>query len=189
MERQRLENTNRRLTMCIKECEGTVPPKTLRQVYDQYKHLDKELSDPTLIEKEDFRQQILFDLWQAVRSNIDRIFILSKEALEWLQNGEQGISSNAIFTHLTGVKISGWNLAPPGYPEDLIRCRLLLNKVPEFQKRFHEMKSLSDEWATMVEHWDELCLMMNRESPMWSSFSSFTGTFPKTSKRMKELWK
>lgn len=159
--------------------------KTPKQVYEQYKHLDKELSDPTLIEEDDFKHQILYDLWQAIRSNVDCTIIIPKEALEWLKTGEGGISRKAIFTHLTGVSIVGcWGLDVPADPDDFANCRKLLERVPEFQKRFHEMETASIGWAAMVEYWDELCKIMDEEAPSWR-----TAAFrcPKTYERMRVI--
>lgn len=85
-------------------------------------------------------------------------------ALTWLRHGERGISSEAIFAHLTGVPITRW-LHPPADAGDLGRCRKLLAAVPEFAARLSEMASLDSQWARLVEHWDELCALMDEEAP------------------------
>lgn len=88
--------------------------------------------------------------------------------LEWLANGERGISSNTIVQHLTGIKTLGtWRKDIPYDPDDLRRCRLLLERVPALKERFHAMASCSADWERLVEKWDELCTLMDEESPFW----------------------
>lgn len=89
-------------------------------------------------------------------------------AADWLRSGERGISSEAIFSHLTGIPVSGrWGLQPPSDPDDLRRCRLLLEAVPAFAAELHRMAEVSEEWAALVARWDELCATMDREAPEW----------------------
>jgi len=60
----------------------------------------------------------------------DRTF----EGARWLKIGERGISSNTMFTHLTGHNVMGG--AHKGHPYDTAdfrRCRLLLEQVPSLK--------------------------------------------------------
>ncbi len=107
-------------------------------------------------------------------------FHISVMAQAWLEHGERGISSETIFSHLTGLKIRG-DYSHPADPSDLLRCRKLLLAVPEFQHQFHRMSELSPTWHALVEHWETLCKMLDVECPTWS------GTAANTYKRMKEL--
>jgi len=89
-------------------------------------------------------------------------------ASDWLRTGERGISSEAIFSHLTGIPVCGhWGLRPPADPDDLRRCRLLLEAVPAFAAELHRMAEVSEEWAALVERWDKICATMDREVPEW----------------------
>jgi len=83
-------------------------------------------------------------------------------AIEWLKSGHRGTSSETIFKHLTGVPISVWS-STPSDPSDLHRCRLLLDAVPEFAKRFDEMRTASPRWARLVDAWPQLCALMDSE--------------------------
>jgi hypothetical protein len=86
-------------------------------------------------------------------------FEISPQAQQWLASGEQGISSKAIFSHLSGLNLSERNRVfgdTPSDPADLRRCMLLLRSVPEFEKRFDEMKTRSKEWARLVDQWSEI---------------------------------
>jgi hypothetical protein len=82
---------------------------------------------------------------------------LSIAACVWLANGRRGISSNTIFTHLTGIDaLSGHPPSYPRDPSDLDRCIALLVQVPELRERFVNMMECSPEWARLVSHWDEI---------------------------------
>lgn len=102
-------------------------------------------------------------------------------AIEWLRNGERGSSSETIFYCLTQLPIKRWSSTYPSDPDDLRRCRLLLDTVPEFRARLGEMAQVSQQWAALVAHWDELCALMDEEAP--------SGQCPKTYARMIQLRK
>jgi hypothetical protein len=91
------------------------------------------------------------------------IFDIPSTAIAWLAHGERGVSSEAIFSYLTGGPING-RLSPPYDTGDLRRCRRLLHAVPEFAARIGEMRNVSSQWAALVDRWDELCALMD-ENP------------------------
>ena len=113
---------------------------------------------------------------------------LSPEAVEWLANGQRGISSNAIFTHLTGVDAMGrWTFPGsnhPSDPDDLHRCRLLLERCPELRAELPRMATRSKVWARLVAEWDALCAMLDEEAPEWRQGR---GSAPRTYARMNEI--
>lgn len=88
-------------------------------------------------------------------------------APEWLRSGARGTSSEVIFSHLTGIPIAGDRLDEPADPDDLRRCRLLLEAVPTFRTELHRMAEVGPAWAALVDRWDELCALMDREAPDW----------------------
>lgn len=92
---------------------------------------------------------------------------LSQEACAWLAAGERGISSDTIFSHLTGVVATRHGHGYPYDPADLKRCRLLLEQVPELRAEFPRMAELGDPWPALVKAWDELCELMDTECPEW----------------------
>lgn len=108
-------------------------------------------------------------------------YSLPRGAAEWLRTGERGISSEAIFSHLTGIPIGGHRLDPPSDPSDLRRCRLLLHAVPAFRARLRKMAEISPAWAALVARWDELCALMDAETP------GMSGRAPKTFALMQRL--
>jgi hypothetical protein len=93
---------------------------------------------------------------------------VSDAAAKWLASGHRGVSSNAIFSHLTGIDATGSSgFDTPYEPADFRRCRLLLEQAPELAPRIQEMKSVSPAWACLVDQWDTICATMDEECPEW----------------------
>lgn len=93
---------------------------------------------------------------------------LSEAATKWLASGERGVSSDTLFTHLTGIDaLRGWRKDHPYDPADLRRCRLLLEQVPELVSEFPRMAKVSKAWAALVREWDTICATMDEEAPNW----------------------
>jgi hypothetical protein len=76
--------------------------------------------------------------------------------------GDVGISSKVI----CGYMLTG---RPPGRysypldPSDLHRCIKLLNIMPGWKDRLHEMACAGPEWAALIVHWSMLETMLNEE--------------------------
>lgn len=116
----------------------------------------------------------------AVTSGVN----LSEALRRWLGSGERGISSNCIVEHLTGVPALGSRSAFGHHPhdgDDLRRCMLLLEAVPELRSEMPRMASASKEWAALVPHWEELIDLLKRE------LKREPGTCGRTYQRMRQL--
>ena len=111
---------------------------------------------------------------------------LTRAMVAWLAGGRRGISSNSIFSHLTGMDArAGWaRPSAPLYPVDLGRCRRLLDACPELRAALPRMAELSPTWAALVAEWDELCALMDEENPGWRDG---WGAAPRTYHRMQAL--
>lgn len=95
---------------------------------------------------------------------------MSEAAVRWLAHGERGVSSETIFTRLTGVNALGTRSSRgdhPYDPSDFRRCRLLLEQVPELVPLLPKMAEMSPKWANLIQAWDEICKAMDLESPDW----------------------
>lgn len=94
---------------------------------------------------------------------------VSKDATKWLASGERGMSSEAMFTHLTGVKCGDdWGFDSIPYdPSDFRRCQLLLEQVPELHPIFPRMAEVSPKWAALVQAWPNIVKAMDEEVPEW----------------------
>jgi hypothetical protein len=107
--------------------------------------------------------------------------------VRWLASGERGISSNTIVQHLTGLKtMRDGYMSHPYDPDDLSRCRKLLEAVPLLKLMLPGMATCSPEWAALVARWDELCSLMDEEAPRWNEG---IGSAPKTYELMASLRK
>lgn len=111
---------------------------------------------------------------------------MNQNLLQWLANGDRGLSSNAMVHHLTGIKTEKdfHRKDYPRDPSDLGRCRKLLEQVPELRDDLPRMATCSEQWARIVKHWDELCALMDEEAPRWRDFQ---GNAPKTYALMQLL--
>lgn len=95
---------------------------------------------------------------------------LTPNMVKWLASGRRGVSSNTMFSVMTGVAaMNDWGYSHPHDPDDLSRCRRLLEQVPEFQSQLWKLKPVSKQWSALVDHWDELCRIMDEEAPDWRS--------------------
>jgi hypothetical protein len=82
---------------------------------------------------------------------------LSADVIAWLANGRRGVSSNTIFTVLTGVDaLAGSQASHPHDPSDLDRCLCLLDAVPRLHLEIHKMAHVSPEWAALVARWADI---------------------------------
>lgn len=79
----------------------------------------------------------------------------------WLKYGEQGTSSKAIFQRMAGHFEMSY-LSHPHDPDDFKRCYKLLEIIPEWKESFHLMKDVSPIWNRLVENWDTLTNMYER---------------------------
>ncbi|WP_155931552.1 hypothetical protein [Methylopila sp. 73B] len=77
-------------------------------------------------------------------------------ALNWIINGETGISSTAIWAHMCGVTSNRTWADNPADPGDFSRCMKLLDAVPEWRDRLPEMSGRSPAWRGLVARWAEI---------------------------------
>jgi hypothetical protein len=85
---------------------------------------------------------------------------------QWLRGTDTGVSSRTIFHIMTGrPSIDQWGKGYPLDPDDFGRCYRLLQWFPEWRERMGEMKAVSNEWARLVDAWDELTGLFDLESP------------------------
>ncbi len=113
---------------------------------------------------------------------------LSESAIEWLALGKQVPSSIAIFVQLLMPHFPGatTSISHPHDPFDLRSCRLLLEQVPSTQKDFVNMRTVSPQWAALVDAWPGLCICMDEENPQWRTVDG--GRSPNTYKMMQDIF-
>lgn len=80
---------------------------------------------------------------------------IEKRAAQWAAGDSTGISSKAMLSAMLG-KPPKTRFCYPSDNGDFGRCMGLLDAVPEYRERLHEMKDVGPEWAALVAHWPEL---------------------------------
>lgn len=107
-----------------------------------------------------------------------------QRVIEWLMSGDTGVSSETICAVMCGVRIhSCFGTDVPHDPSDFGRCYRLLKKFPEWRARLPEVSKKHRAWKRLVEHWDELTALYERE------LKHPDGRAPELYERMKELRK
>jgi len=92
--------------------------------------------------------------------------------IQWLANGQRGMSSNVIFTHMTGIDADQFDKTfHPRDPADMRRCLKLLDIGGEtWRAQIPTLATISAGWAKVVERWAILEDITRKWVP--------TGSFP-----------
>ena len=78
---------------------------------------------------------------------------MKDKVMEWMATGRVGLSSKAMALHLCGFKCDG---SYPHDPDDLNRCLLFLESVPEARAELPRMAEVNQVWAALVKQWDNI---------------------------------
>ena len=89
-------------------------------------------------------------------TGIDPAQSLEQRAQNWIINGQVGMSSKAIWSQMMGVDDKEDGFSWPSDPDDLNRCLLLLDLIPEWKPRMGEMARHGKVWAALAKSWDEI---------------------------------
>lgn len=84
-------------------------------------------------------------------------------ALAWVNGGNTGLSSLAVFAQMTGTEPEDGYWSHPLDGRDLQRCIELLDAAPSWAARIGEMAQHSEAWAKLVSRWDDLAAACRRE--------------------------
>ncbi|MBW7932463.1 MAG: hypothetical protein H3C62_02380 [Gemmatimonadaceae bacterium] len=83
---------------------------------------------------------------------------------EWLAGPDTGVSSRAIYRHMSGLPVDpACGAGYPHDPDDFGRCYRLLAIAPEWRARIAEMSAYGAAWAALSVHWDELTALHEAE--------------------------
>ena len=72
----------------------------------------------------------------------------------WFATGRVGASSKAMACAVADLPIS--DRYHPADPDDLNRCLLLIEAVPEIRDHMDKVAAISGTWARLVARWDEI---------------------------------
>ena len=108
-----------------------------------------------------------------------------KQVIDWLANGEIGVSSKCMAMWLAfGKRTQAAFGAHPHDPSDMDRCLKLLWRAPGLRKRLPKMAELDKTWAALVARWDEIeAMQMDEIGLNWTKAKSA----PKTYALMREV--
>lgn len=88
--------------------------------------------------------------------------------LAWLSEGETGLSSKSLARETAGLPHPDkgyWRgIAAPSDPDDLRRCRLLIEAVPEARKAVDSLGTKDRRWAGLAKRWDEINELFEQEA-------------------------
>jgi len=108
---------------------------------------------------------------------------LMLKVLKWFATGRVGSSSKCMATYLTTgvIPVRG---DYPHDPDDLNRCLLLLEAVPELREHLHKMANVNEQWEELVEDWDALeSCFINEVGLNWCNGNTASITY----KAMKQM--
>lgn len=112
---------------------------------------------------------------------------LSKQAVLWLAHGERGLSSETIFTLVTGVRcLEDDDMSVPHDTGDFRRCQRLLEQCPEIASNFTQVMSKQEGWGKIVQYWTEILTRLDKEAPNWRNPESREST-RETGQYMKSI--
>ena len=96
---------------------------------------------------------------------------ITPEMIQWLANGRRGLSSEVVFSWLTGVNCfvhyhCNSQAQHPLDASDFERCVNLLNQCPTLRPHLAALAELSGVWAGLVSAWSmlEACLAHGEKS-------------------------
>ena len=88
------------------------------------------------------------------------------EWLQWLASGERGMSSEALFSRLTGIAMKRPRFDHPWDVYDFGRCVMMLDACPSLAPHVADAADLSRTWAALISEWDGL-VSMYRMDDSW----------------------
>lgn len=110
---------------------------------------------------------------------------LDRQLLEWLAGPDTGESSRVMAFASVGLEGHLDCLYPPYSSEDLGRCIRLVERVDGVKWNFDKIRSVSKGWRIVIDHWDELKNLYERE--VEGKPNSSSRYMPETNKRLLEL--
>lgn len=107
---------------------------------------------------------------------------MQDKILTWFATGRVGASSKAMAIAVSGIASN--EKLHPSDPDDLNRCLLFLEAVPEARNHLDKVAALSDYWKALIHRFDEIEQTFLEEVGLnWSKGNSA----PRTYNLMKEV--
>ena len=95
--------------------------------------------------------------------------------LEWMMAGKTGVSSKTILHVMEGTPPPRFGASVPCDPSDFGRCHGLLEAIPAYRARLHEVAEKYPEWVGLVREWSKLTDMYaaSTASGNWKASSMY----------------
>lgn len=113
---------------------------------------------------------------------------LNLKIINWIANGETGVSSEAIAFQMAGVDNHRKFSSHPCDPSDFKRCLKLVNEIPEIRVRLDEMRHKSKYWNALIDNWDKLEKCFLEEVGGWLVDKDIDKRATKTYNMMQEIY-
>ena len=93
---------------------------------------------------------------------VDQSKDVEEKAMWWIANGFVGMSSKTMWNCF--MNITKFPINHPHDPDDFSRCYKLLEAVPEWKEKsnMRKLKKLSEPWSNLVDNWDKLTEMYEK---------------------------
>lgn len=91
----------------------------------------------------------------------EKLMDKDSEYIAWLRCGDTGISSETIWSVMTGLPVKNADI--PYDPPDFGRCYRLLEKFPEWKERLPEVAIKYPKWHPFVGNWDKMTTLYKRD--------------------------
>jgi hypothetical protein len=82
---------------------------------------------------------------------------------QWIVSNDTGSSSITIWAVMMGVAPQYPGI--PYDPSDFGRCYRLLQNIPEWRDRLHEVAQAYPAWGPLVENWEKMTAIYLRDLP------------------------
>lgn len=100
---------------------------------------------------------------------------IQEKVLRWIARGRVGLSSKAMAMAACGVEC---DKDYPLDPDDLNRCLLMLEDIPEVRDQFDRISELSPVWRRLISRWQEIeSLFLDEAGLNWSKDRSAPNTY------------
>lgn len=130
--------------------------------------------------------------WRAeIFKEVDAKARLDARIEQWTKSGRCGLSSICIWEVLSGKTWYGRNGEGdiPHDPADWLRCHKLLQAIPEWYARLHEVSDKFPDWKPLVDAWGDLEDLYEEETAADVKSEHGYVQYPKLYARMRELTK
>lgn len=90
---------------------------------------------------------------------------LAMKVLNWQAKGRVGISSATMASIALGLEKNFYHgrFDAPSDPEDLLRCMILVEYIPEIKDSFNEIAKRVKSFAPILREWDRLTGLLKEE--------------------------